>query len=185
MLDEKDFQRRMRRIEALTEEVEALTDERARAKAIELLQLMMEFHGAAFERVMDIIARTGAAGKAIFKDLAKDELASSLLLLYGLHPLDLETRVEQALDNVRPFLQSHGGNAELLSVDDGAVRLRLTGSCNGCPSSSVTLKQAIEQAIYEAAPDVVSIEAEGALEVRPKPAGGFVQIKGIQNTAVA
>jgi Fe-S cluster biogenesis protein NfuA len=183
MTNEKDFQQRMQKIEVLTEEVEALADENARAKAIELMQLLMEFHGAAIERVMDIVARTGAAGKVILKDLAKDELAASLLLLYGLHPLDFETRIEQALDKVRPYLQSHGGNAELLSVADGVVRLRLIGSCNGCPSSSATLKQSIEQAIYEAAPDVVAIETEGA-SVPPKPTS-FVQIKGIQNTAVA
>lgn len=183
MTNEKDFQQRMQKIEALTEEVEALPDANARAKAIELMQLLMEYHGAAIERVMDIVARSGAAGKAIFNNLAKDDLANSLLLLYGLHPVDLETRVQQALDKVRPFLKSHGGNAELLSVEDGVVRLRLIGSCNGCPSSSATLKQSIEQAIYEAAPDIVAIEAEGVSE-EPKPTNGFVQIKGIQNAAV-
>lgn len=181
MLDEKNFQQRMQKIEALTQEVEALPDENARAKAIELMQLLMEYHGAAIERIMEIIAKTGAAGKVIFSDLAKDELAASLLILYGQHPLDFETRVELALDKVRPFLKSHGGNAELLSVEDGIVRVRMVGSCNGCPSSSVTLTQAIEKAIYEAAPETVAIEAEGAIE-EPKP-GGLVQIKGIQTTA--
>ena len=183
MLDEKSFRQRMQKIEVLTGEIEALPDENARAKAIELLQLLMEFHGAAIERMMEIIARTGAAGKVIFNDLAKDELAASLLILYGQHPLDFETRVELALDRVRPFLKSHGGNAELLSIKDGVVRLRMVGSCSGCPSSSVTLKQAIEKAIYEAAPETIAIEAEGATEA-PK-SNGFVQIKGVQNTAAA
>jgi len=180
MTDEKNFQQRMQKIEALTAEVEALPDENARAKAIELMQLLMEFHGTAIERMMEIIAGAGAPGKVIFNDLAKDELAASLLILYGQHPLDFETRVEQALDKVRPFLKSHGGNAELLSIEDGVVRLRMVGSCNGCPSSSLTLKQAIEKAIYEAAPETVAIEAEGVTEeAKPK---GLVQIKGIQTT---
>lgn len=183
MVDEKDFQQRMQKIETLTQEVEALPDENTRSKVVELMQLIMEYHGAAIERVMEIIA-VQSSSEQIFDKLAKDELANSLLLLYGLHPSPLETRIEQALDKVRPYLKSHGGNAELLGVEDGRVSLRMIGSCNGCPSSSLTLKQAIEKAIYEAAPDVVAIEAEGAGEP-PKKTNGFVQIKGISNTIVA
>ena len=68
-------------------------------------------------------------------------------------------RVEAALDSVRPYLGSHGGDVELLEVaDDGVVRLRLLGSCNSCPSSSVTLELAVEDAIEAAAPEVASIE---------------------------
>jgi len=176
MLDEKDFQQRMQKIEILTQEIEALPDENARTKAIELMQLVMEFHGTAIERVMEIIA-AHSLSEGIFESLAKDELANGLLLLYGLHPLPLETRIEQALDKVRPYLKSHGGDAELLSIEEGVVRLRMIGSCNGCPSSSLTLKQSIEQAIYEAAPDIEAIEAIGEEQQKPK---SFVQIKGIQ-----
>lgn len=172
MLDEKDFQQRMQKIETLTQEVEALPDENARSKAIELMQLVMEFHGTAIERMMEIIAAQSSS-ESIFASLAKDELANSLLLLYGLHPSPLEIRIEQALEKVRPYLKSHGGDAELLSIEDGVVRLRMIGSCNGCPSSSLTLKQSIEKAIYEAAPDVRRIEAVG--EEKPKPKS-FVQI---------
>ena len=182
MNNDSEFLGRMQKIEALTREIEALPDDNARSKTLELVQLLMEYHGAAIERVMEIIAETDAAD-GIFDELASDELANSLLLLYGLHPLDFETRVEQALEQVRPYLKSHGGDAELLSVEDGIVRLQMIGSCNGCPSSSVTLKQAIEKAIMEAAPDVVSIIAEGADE-KPKT-NGFVQIKGIQQTVAA
>ena len=84
-----------------------------------------------------------------------------ILLLHGLHPLDLETRVRQALDKVRPLLRSHGGNVELLGLAGGVARLRMLGSCDGCPSSAMTLKTAIEEAIYEKAPDVTAIEVDG------------------------
>src|SRR5262249_16189439 len=94
------------------------------------------------------------------EQLAADDLVGSLLLLYGLHPLDLATRVRQALEQARPLLQSHGGNVELLSLTDGIVRLRLLGSGNGCPSSALTLKSAIEDAIWTRAPDIVAIEVE-------------------------
>jgi Fe-S cluster biogenesis protein NfuA len=100
-------------------------------------------------------------GWAIIDEFGRDVLVSNLLLLHGLHPSDLETRVRDALDQVRPVLLAHGGNVELLAVEGNAVRLRLTGSCHGCPSSSLTLKTAIEKSIYSAAPDVTSIECEG------------------------
>src|SRR6185503_13186376 len=146
----------------------------ARASAVALIQALMEFHGAGLERMMEIIADSSEGGFAVFDRFAADDLVGSLLLLYGLHPLSLEARVTQALDKVRPYLDSHGGNVELLGIADGVVRLRMQGSCKSCPSSAMTLKLAIEEAIYAAAPDVVSIEAEGVSE---QPAAtGFVQI---------
>lgn len=162
------------KIEGLVRTIENLPDASARSSAVALMQALMEFHGDGLDRMMEIIAATGAEGSFVFDKFAGDEIVSSLLLLYGLHPLSLEDRVSQALEKVRPYLDSHGGNVELLGINDGVVKLRLEGSCKSCPSSSVTLKLAIEEAIYVAAPDVVSIEAEGT---SPQPAQtGFVQI---------
>ncbi len=166
----------MEQIEGLIRKIEALPDPEARASAIALMQALMEFHGSGLDRMMEIIADSGEGGYAVFDRFAADDLVGSLLLLYGLHPLPLETRVTQALDKVRPYLDSHGGNVELLGVDDGVVRLRMQGSCKSCPSSALTLKLAIEEAIYAAAPDVVSIEAEGVQEHSPISKSGFVQI---------
>ena len=91
----------------------------------------------------------------------EDELVAHLLLLHGLHPVPVRERVLGALDEVRPYLAAHGGGVELLGVDDGVVRLRLEGACNGCPSSALTLQSAVEEAILRAAPDIERIEAEG------------------------
>ena len=92
---------------------------------------------------------------------------ASLLVLHGLHPRDTETRVVEALDKVRPYLGSHAGGVELLGVDpEGVVRLRLEGSCDGCPSSTMTVKLAIERAIEEAAPDVTAVEVENLTRER-------------------
>ncbi len=106
--------------------------------------------------------------------LGEDELVSHLLLLHGIHPVPIEARVRTALEEVRPYLDSHGGNVELVAVEDGTVRLRMEGSCSGCPSSAVTLKLAIEDAIRKHAPDVGEIEAEDAepegLPMAPAPA---------------
>ena len=85
-----------------------------------------------------------------------------MLLLHSLHPDDLETRVLRGIEKVRPYLKSHGGDVELTSTLDGIVRLRLHGSCGSCPSSSMTLKHAVEDALFEAAPDIVEIVSENA-----------------------
>ena len=164
----------MQRVEGLIRKIEGLPDPAARAHALELVQALMDFHGAGLDRLMEIVAEAGEAGYSIFDDFARDELVGSLLLLYNLHPVPLETRVMQALDKVRPYLDSHGGNVELIGVADEVVRLRLQGSCKSCPSSAMTLKLAIEEAIMAAAPDVRAIEAEGVAQ--PPAPTGFVQI---------
>ena len=115
--------------------------------------------------------------------LAEDELVEHLLLLHGIHPTPLETRVRAALAKVRPYLESHGGDVELVAVDQGVVRLRLQGSCSGCPSSTMTLKLAIEDAIHKAAPDVEAIEAEGASA--PEPAPTLLQIAPLEGPSAA
>jgi Fe-S cluster biogenesis protein NfuA/nitrite reductase/ring-hydroxylating ferredoxin subunit len=166
----------MEKIEGLIEKIEALPDPEARATMLALVQALMEFHGNGLDRLMELIADSGTSGYAIFDRFAADDLVGSLLLLYGLHPLSLEDRVMRALDKVRPYLESHGGNVELLGIADGVVRLRMQGSCKSCPSSSLTLKLAIEEAIYAAAPDVVNIEAEGVAEQATVSKSGFVQI---------
>ncbi len=165
----------MQQVESLIRKIENLSDPEARAVAVELMQALMDFHGAGLDRLMEIVAEAGEPGYAVFDKFAGDEVVANLLLLYGLHPVPLETRVLGALDKVRPYLDSHGGNVELLGVEDGVVRLRLQGSCKTCPSSAMTLKLAIEEGIYAAAPDVTAIEAEGVAESAPAPTG-FVQI---------
>ena len=75
-----------------------------------------------------------------------DPLVESLLLLHGLHPLDVDARIQRALDRVRPYLGSHaGGRAVSRRGATGVARLRLEGSCHGCPSSTVTVQLAIKE----------------------------------------
>ena len=150
----------IQKVDALVVQIQSAPDALTRDAALELVQSVMVFHTQAVNRMMEIVSETEEAGWQIIDNFATDELVSNLLLLHGLHPVDLETRVRGGLDKVRPYLQSHGGNVELLSISDTAVRLRLIGSCQGCPSSSLTLKTAIEKSIYEMAPDVTSIECD-------------------------
>ena len=174
LLDDQGLQERVARMETLLGEIEALKDPNARSKAAEVVQVLLELYGEGLARMMEVVAEGGESEKT-FEVFAGDELVSHLLLLHGLHPLDVETRVVKALEEVRPYLQSHGGNVEFLGVEGGVARLRMQGSCSGCPSSTMTLKLAIEEAIQKTAPDLEGIQAEGvAEEPPPKPMTTYV-----------
>jgi Fe-S cluster biogenesis protein NfuA len=147
------------RIEQALNELQATADPRSLNLAEELLRLVSDLYGAGLARMAEI-AR--ARSPELIADFAGDELVASLLLVQGLHPDPLDVRVEGALESVRPFLGRHGGDVQLLAVDDdlGAVKLRLLGNCDGCPSSAATLQGAVEAAILEAAPEVTRIVVE-------------------------
>ncbi|RRO18660.1 NifU family protein [Saccharopolyspora rhizosphaerae] len=136
----------------------------ARQRAEELVRLVSRLHGAGLERVLEITDEAGLLSGDLLERFADDELVSSLLLLHGLHPHDVETRIERALERVRPYLGSHGGDVRLLGVEDSVVRLRMLGTCQGCPSSTVTLTLAVEGAIEAAAPEIESIECDDSPE---------------------
>jgi Fe-S cluster biogenesis protein NfuA len=173
---------RVQRIEALIQKIDSVADPQLRANAVELVQSLMELHGEGINRLLEIVA-SDRSGMTIIDTMGEDQLVGGLLMLYGLHPVDFGTRVRKALDKVRPYLKSHGGNVELLTADDGVVRLQMQGSCHGCPSSAMTLKLAIEEAIYEAAPDVAEILVDGVVE-QPPVAPVLVPIQRIRTTPV-
>jgi Fe-S cluster biogenesis protein NfuA/nitrite reductase/ring-hydroxylating ferredoxin subunit len=148
------------RIELLLE-ASAAAGPVAHERSEELVRLVVELYGAGLERVLELAYDAGALDDDLLASLAADELVSSLLLVHGLHPYGVEERVQRALDSVRPYLGSHGGDVALLGVtDEGVVRLQLLGSCDGCASSSVTLELAVEDAIHAAAPEIARIEVE-------------------------
>ncbi len=132
-LDGRGFEERLQRLESLLQAVQSLTDPQALGQTQELVQAVLDLHAEGLKRMLDHLAARGETGKELLAIFAQDEVASGLLLLHGLHPLDLKTRVLHALDRVRPLLHSHGGNVELVGVtEDGTIRLRLLGSCHGC-----------------------------------------------------
>ncbi len=172
-LDPREFQAELQRLEGLLRGVERFADPAAQSHTRLVVQAVLDLHGAGLGRLVDVLEEAGEAGRGILDSCARDDVLSGLLLLHGLHPLDLEARVRQALEGVRPYLRSHGGNVELLGVEDGVVRLRLEGSCHGCPSSSVTMKQTIEEAILARAPDAAAVVVEGEVAAaRPAADGG-------------
>ena len=153
----------------------------ARDRAEELVRQVTELYGAGLERILHVLDSQGVLGPGTVSALTSDPLVSGLLLIHGLHPVDLPGRVAGALDSVRPYLGSHGGDVELLGIsEEGVVRLRLLGSCQGCPSSSVTLKLAVEDAIETAAPEVTAIEVE---EAAPAAVPALIPVGALRSQA--
>jgi Fe-S cluster biogenesis protein NfuA/nitrite reductase/ring-hydroxylating ferredoxin subunit len=161
LLDDQEVRERVGRIEGLLGEIESFQDREARTKTAEMVQVLLELYGEGLSRILDVVSRRD---EGLLDALLEDELISHLLLLHGLHPTGLEARVLGALDEVRPYLESHGGNVQFLGIEGDVALVRLEGSCDGCPSSTMTLKLAIEEAIQKAAPELEGVQAEGVAE---------------------
>ena len=166
MIDEQKLQQRMQRIAELVRHLDSEgADTGVRAQSRELLQSVMDLHGEALERVLQRLREDGDAGGKILDSLAADPVVASVLLLYGLHPLDFETRVRRALEKVRSTLRSYGTDADLISIDGGAVRIRLRGVDNAFTAR--TVKSAMEEELYAAALDAASLVLLGLEKFAP------------------
>src|ERR1700733_5672987 len=157
------------RVQDLQAHLEAAGESAPRELAEELVSSVVQMYGAGLERILAALFEAGPEGERIAASLSDDPLVATLLLIHDLHPVPLEQRVQSALDSVRPYMESHGGNVELLSLGPGTARIHLQGSCSDCSASSVTLELAIKQALEDAAPDLEGLEVEG---VTARTAGG-------------
>ncbi|MGO9904750.1 MAG: NifU family protein [Solirubrobacteraceae bacterium] len=156
-----DSERLVARVQDLQAQVDSTLDSATRELADELVSAVVQMYGAGLERIIGSLLQAGTEGERLATVLADDPLVGTLLLIHDLHPVPLEQRVRSALDSVRPYMESHGGNVELLSLENGVARIHLQGSCSDCSASSVTLELAIKQALEEAAPDLEGLEVEG------------------------
>lgn len=157
------------RVQELQEQLESSGDSATRELAEELVSAVVQMYGAGLERILDTVLAAGAEGERVAASLADDQLVSTLLLIHDLHPIPLEQRVQDALDSVRPYMESHGGNVELLGLEQGIAKIHLQGSCSDCSASAVTLELAIKQALDDLAPDLEGLEVLG---VAPQTMGG-------------
>jgi Fe-S cluster biogenesis protein NfuA/nitrite reductase/ring-hydroxylating ferredoxin subunit len=156
------------RVQELQARLDATEDAATREVAEQLVSAVVQMYGAGLERIIGTLQGAGEEGQRFASELAEDPLVLPLLLIHDLHPVPLADRVQGALEHVRPYMESHGGNVELLSLQDGVARISLRGSCSDCAASAVTLELAIKQALEEAAPDLEGLEVEG---VAPATAG--------------
>ena len=172
------------RVQELLGSLDEIADPVAQNRVPELVGAVLELYGAGLERILGVLADAGEPALPIRDALLDDGIVASLLLIHGLYPVPLEERVAKGLENVRPFLAGHGGNVELVSVEGGIARLKLQGSCDGCPASASTLENALREAIDEVAPDLLGLEVEGVVgmeETSEGPAGlslPMVQVGG-------
>jgi Fe-S cluster biogenesis protein NfuA len=168
------------RVQRLTAEVERVSDPGARRASEELVSAVIELYGIGLERIFAAVSESDDA--ALGDRLAGDGVVASLMLIHDLYPVGLAERVAGALDSVRPYMESHGGDVELLGIEDGIARIRLEGSCDGCPASSSTLELAIKSALDEAAPDLEGLVVEGvvAAPAPASPAAGGMELPVIQ-----
>jgi Fe-S cluster biogenesis protein NfuA/nitrite reductase/ring-hydroxylating ferredoxin subunit len=146
------------RVQELTGRLEDLDDPACRELAEELTSAVVQMYGAGLERIVEL------ADAGTRDEMSKDSLVAGLLMIHDLYPVPIEERVAQALDTVRPYMESHGGNVELLGIEDGIAKLRLEGSCKSCRASSSTLELAVRQALEDAAPDLLGMDVEGVVE---------------------
>src|SRR3984885_3065836 len=172
------------RVQDLQAHLEAAGEFAPRELGEELVSAVVQMYGAGLERILAALFEAGPEGERIAASLSDDPLVATLLLIHDLHPVALEQRVQQALDSVRPYMESHGGNVELLSLERGIRRIHLQGSCSDCSASSVTLELAIKQALEEAAPDLEGLEVEG---VTARTAGGtestWIDVESVSDLA--
>jgi Fe-S cluster biogenesis protein NfuA len=161
-----------KKIQALIQEIEAFPNEEARQLLGECLQSVLALYGDGLERMIRLTQNAGANGQAVLDAFLHDKIVRGLLLIHGLHPQSLEARLQEALAKIRPYLQSHGGNVEMLRLENEVATLRLQGTCKTCPSSAITLELAVRQAIEEACPDLQGFEVEGV--AAPDPANTLV-----------
>src|SRR5262249_45688801 len=156
-MNNSEFQARAEELDRFVQRVSNLTDQEARTAALDLLQSSMDLHGAALNRMVEVLSQSGDAGRNLLSKLGNDPLICGLLVLYGIHPVSLEDRISRALEKLGPQLRKQNAGAELMSITEGVVRIRITGASHGCGSSPDALKSMAQQAILEAAPEAVEI----------------------------
>jgi Fe-S cluster biogenesis protein NfuA len=171
-----EFQEQIRQLGKLVAQFDELPDSAAKSLGMELVQLLMDVHGRGLERAMEIVFDAGNFAPGIIDKLGQDPIVGNLLLLYSLHPDELETRVQKALERMRPRLRKLSCTVELEHVHESSVRVRLTTSGHGCGSSAGDIRSIVEDGMYEFAADVTSLEIAGLDETA---AAGFVTLESL------
>ena len=158
-MDRHDVQELSERIDVLLDEVQRGADPALARKVEELVRAVLTLHGAGLGQLLNLLDEPQV------RQLAGDDLVAGLLLLHDLHPDDVATRIQHALDDVRPYLGSHAGGIDYLGIDDdGVVHLRLQGSCDGCPGSTATVRLTVENAVLDAAPEAIAVDVAGMVK---------------------
>lgn len=186
-LDDAAVEQCLTRLDELLERIEAMPGPTAEM-ALEAVETLAEVYGTALARVMALAADlpgpagpAGSAGAVGFVDaLVGDELLRHLLVLHGIHPDPVEERVARAVEEVRPYVRSRGGEVELTEIEDGVARLRLTAG--GCGSTSAALADAVTESLLAAAPELVGVDP---VRVVPRSAPALIPVESLMRRPAA
>jgi Fe-S cluster biogenesis protein NfuA len=170
------FQEKIRQLGALVGELDAMPGGGGNTAARELVQLLMEVHGTALNRMLEIVYESGESGEAIIAKAGEDPIVRHLLVLYSLHPEPMETRVLKALDAAAPRLRKLDSEVELIGISEGAVQARVTTAGHGCGSTAKSAQSIVEEIIYDMAPDLTSLEILGPID---EASSGFVSLDSL------
>lgn len=183
--NDRQFQDNLARIEQLIIDSEQAAAPLGCEKTKDLLQTLLDLHSAGLARLIEIVSRAGESGQAIVQGFTHDELVKPLLLLYGLHPLSVEERVKQALEKITPSLGVHGVTVEILSIETDRVTLDVhhNGNGHGHGSFAITVKQAIEEALCEAAPELAEVQILGLEEDRGVAQSSFIPLDQVKSAS--
>jgi Fe-S cluster biogenesis protein NfuA len=168
---DRSFAQSMRRIEELVHQIEDIHDPHARDLARGLTQALLDLHAQGLRRMIASLDPAARSRADVRRDWLGDPLVSNLLVLHGLHPVELSARVAQALDKVRPRLATHAAEVTLLAASEDAVRLRLVDGSSGCPATVQSLRGMVENALLEWAADVLTVTWDESTNGRVAPAG--------------
>jgi hypothetical protein len=171
----------MRQLGALVGDLDKDASSAPSAAVRESIQLLMEVHGAALQRIMELIYEAGAAGEAIILKAGEDPIVRQFLVLYSLHPEHFETRVLKAIDTAGSQLRKLNSEVELLSIRQGAVQVRIHTSGHACGSTAKTVRLIVEESIYDLAPDLTSLEI---IEANEEISAGFVSVESLLKRSI-
>src|SRR3712207_6367210 len=162
-----EFQHLLQWIGTGLERMEEIEEEQTREEVFALLEGIDVLHRQSLGRLLELVAVLG--GQGLVERISQDPMVRTLLEMYDLPEADERTQVERALEDVYPYFRSHGGKLELLGVEKGKVRVRLSGSCEGCPGTATTLKRVVEEALREGFPGFRELVAEEPPPKQEKP----------------
>ena len=151
-----DLEQMAERVDKAIAEVQSLEPD-VRAKAMALKSAIEEFHKAGLTHMVKTL-KNDPNGKQLLFEMVDEPTVYALFAMHGLVRADLKTQVSRAIEMVRPYMQSHGGDVSLVDVKGKTVYVRLAGNCNGCSMSSVTLRNTVEESLREHVPEIENVE---------------------------
>lgn len=175
--DELAYGEILDRVAELATRLLECTDDRVTADAEELLDWLDVYHREGLGRLVEMVRQW--RGELFLEQAALDPVVGELLATYSLgtdtDSAAAERVIQLALDEVRPYIHSHGGEVEVRSVADGVVHLRMHGTCNGCTAADETVTGRIEASLREHWIDFRRVEMEDPTEPpHPPPTPGDV-----------